>query len=89
MWRRQYPPLLDYDDVVRMDPYAIFSMIAALEAPPAVPVADWCTFDIKCAYEENVGQKELKPRWFEADNDDELFSMFAFPVTLAPPICVP
>eukprot|EP00940_MAST-03C_sp_MAST-3C-sp2_P002705 g2705.t1 len=81
-WRRQYPPLLDYDDVVRMDPYAIFSMIAALEAPPAVPVADWCTFDIKCAYEENVGQNELKPRWFEADNDDELFSMFAFPVTL-------
>jgi len=81
-WRREYPALVQFDDTVKMNPYAVFAMFWELEAPPAVPLADWCTFQIQCAYEENVGQKAIKSRWFEADNDDELFSMFAYPITL-------
>ena len=72
-WRRDYPPFPHQDDIRYVGPQHVGQ----------VPVSDWCELDIQCAYEEDLPQVDITPRWFEASSSVALFDILHEPVTLA------
>ncbi|DBA03616.1 TPA: hypothetical protein N0F65_006795 [Lagenidium giganteum] len=72
-WRRQFPPLPNQDDVRHVGPTDVLQQ----------PTADWCMFDTKCNYEEDLPNADVNPRWFEQQQDTILFHILREPATLA------
>ena len=44
-----------------------------------MPTADICEYGFSCRYEEDLPQLEVNPRWFEAPDGTELFSIVRTP----------
>lgn len=70
--RRDFEALVHIDDVVPVNPYT--SMFG-------YPTADWCLLHLRCNYEEDLAQKAVNPRWFEADEEAELFYIWYEPLS--------
>ena len=70
-WRRQYHALPHRDDVRAVGPYDLGVFY---------PIADWCERKLYCQYEEELGQTDILPRWFEAETGTALFSILRDPI---------
>ena len=69
--RAAFPPLPDADDVRLVGPLDI----------GASPVADACARAVPCRYEETIAAVDPLPRWMEAGDGTELFTMPARALT--------
>jgi hypothetical protein len=69
-WKRyKFPSLPDQDDIKFVHMWDIM----------AEPVADYCTYDLTCNFEEDLTGQDNTPRWFEAGGAS-LFQILRNPV---------
>jgi hypothetical protein len=68
--RLEYPPYPHDDDIKVVGPWQIYE----------VPIADWCERSLTCAYEEDLNQQQIVPRWMEASSGDVLFYFLRLPI---------
>eukprot|EP01029_Cantina_marsupialis_P013339 TRINITY_DN2955_c0_g4_i3.p1 TRINITY_DN2955_c0_g4~~TRINITY_DN2955_c0_g4_i3.p1 ORF type:complete len:2510 (+),score=474.52 TRINITY_DN2955_c0_g4_i3:87-7616(+) len=69
--RSKFPAIPHQDDIFVVSPFDIMKS----------PIADECHRSINCEYEEELAQKDITLRWFEASDGSELFQIPRFPMT--------
>ena len=70
-WRRTFSSLPHRDFMQAIGPFD-FNIF--------YPIADWCERKIHCEYEERLHEKDITPRWFEAESGTTLYSLIRDPV---------
>ncbi len=70
--RLDFPPFPHPDDIRVVDSLDFFQS----------PIADVCFQRLLCKFEENLPQKDVNPRWFEASGGTELFQILRNPTNL-------
>jgi hypothetical protein len=88
-WRREYPPIVNQDDIYVVTWGSMFAWIfqGGASGLELQPVSDWCEQSISCAFEEYISFESLDPddnkvHWYEAGDGDEIFSILNRPKNL-------
>ena len=69
-YRYAYPPLPDQDHIQYVGSWNVGQE----------PIADYCVRNLQCNYEENLGNPDPTPRWFEASTGTALFHFLRDPI---------